>query len=245
MSFYTLAGRAAVATVAALGPVVAAVSGAVSASATTVHHPSVTVRSLPTSHTSGCPQTRNFAARILSDGPAAVRYHWQRSDGARSLPSTLRFRGAGRHSRTVRESWGPFSGDSSGWEELVVSSPDRVTTHRMYFATYCATGVSAIVGASDSSALCSDVYTDLTGEIYLRGTPPTGVRYYWTVDGTVVGDTTITDPAVLASGEFDPTFQYAFIAPAGSTLHEADFYAETIDGSASDSSAIDFEVDCA
>ncbi len=245
MSFKNLASRAAVATIATLVPVVAAVSGAGSASATTAH-PAVTVRALPMSHTSGCPQTTNLSARILSNGPAVVRFHWLRSDGSSGRTGMLRFRGRGHHSFVVHSDW-QVPDDSTRWEQLVVSSPDHVTTRRMSFTTYCATDVyTAYASATDSSALCGDVYTDLGGMIELSGTPPTSLRYYWIVDGTIVGDTTVTDPATLASGVLNPTFHYAFIASRGTTYHDAVLYAETTDGSASSTSnAAYFTTTCA
>jgi hypothetical protein len=246
MSFKNLASRAAVATIATLVPVVAAVSGAASASATTVHHPSVTVRALPMSQTSGCPQTTNLSARILSNGPAIVRFHWLRSDGTSGRTGMLHFRGSGHHSFDVHADW-QVPDDSIRWEQLIVTSPDRVTTRRMSFTTYCATNVYvAYASATDSSALCSDVYTDLGGMIELGGTAPTSLRYYWTVDGTVVGDTTVTDPTTLASGVLSPTFHYAFIASRATPYHDAVLHAETSDGSASSTSnAAYFTTTCA
>jgi hypothetical protein len=232
MTHNNLANRAAVALFAALVAVVAAVLGASSASATVAHRASVLVRAGTTSQTAGCPQTTSFAARIVSDGPALVRYHWRRSDGAVSTNRTLRFRGAGRHTRTVRDSWGPASDDYSGWEQLVVTNPDRVVTRQLRFATSCATHIAIFsAGATSSSAVCDDVYTDLDGMVNIGGTIPPGVRYYWTVDGTVVGDTTITDPATLA-GDLNLSYHYAFIPPAGTTGHYVVLYVEATDGSA-------------
>jgi hypothetical protein len=248
MTLHNLTTRAArsavVALTAAALSLVTLVLGAGRAGATT--RPGVTVRVGAMSHTSGCPQTTEFTARILSQGPALVRYHWVRSDGSSSPQRSLRFRGPGRHSYAVHESWA-VPDDSTRWEKLVVTSPDRVSTRRMYFTTYCATQVWVdYATATDSSALCDDVFTNLGGAIAIWGTPPPGVRYYWTVDGTVVGDTTVTDYATIASGEIDPTYFYSFIPPHGTTSHSVVLHAEATDGSSSwDSPATSFTTTCA
>ncbi len=232
-----------VALIAGIVSLIAAMLGASPASATT---PSVTVRAAGINHPYSCPQTNTFNARILSNGPANVSYHWKRSDGSVGPTRALHFRGAGRHSSTVHDTW-QISVNYSGWERLVVTSPNRVETREMFFDTECATGLdSAWATATDSSALCGDVYTDLGGQIFFWGTPPAGVRYYWTVDGTRVGDTTVTDPSVLASGGISPTFHYAFIATAGTTGHSVHLHAETTDGTLlSDSPVAFFDTTCA
>ena len=241
----TRAMRAAVVALAAVVlSLVAAMLGAGPAGATT-GHPAVTVRAGGTSHPFGCPQTTTLTARILSNGPAFVRYHWLRSDGAVSRQQTLRFRGAGRHVFAVHTEW-QVPDTSTRWEQLVVTSPDRVSTHWIYFTTECATQIlGGWATATDSSALCDDVYTDLGGEIFLWGTPPSGLRYYWTVDGTTVGAGTETDPTTLASGGVSPTFHYAFIAARGTTFHTVVLHAETSDGSVSwDSPTTSFSTTC-
>jgi hypothetical protein len=248
MTVSTLATRATRNTVVALTAgilsTLAAVLGAGSASAHTAA-PAVTVRAVGIAQTSGCPQTTTFTARVLSNGPAVVHYHWLRSDGSASPQGTLRFRGRGHHSYAVHYDW-TLSGDVSGWEQLVVTTPDRVATRRMNFSTYCATGVYvADVTATDSSALCSDVYTDLGGELEFWHASD-GIRYYWTVDGTVVGDTTVTDPSVLASGVLNPTFHYAFIPPHGTTYHDVELHIQATDGTGnSDFYSTTFSTTCA
>jgi len=223
--------RAAVVVLAVALSLVALVLSAGAAGATT--RPAVTVRAGGISQPFGCPQTTTLSARILSNGPAFVRYHWLRSDGAVTRQQTLRFRGPGRHVFDVHTEW-QVSDTSTRWEQLVVTSPDRVSTHRIYFSTECATQIlGGWATATDSSALCDDVYTDLGGVVFLWGTPPSSVRYYWTVDGTAVGAGIETDPTTLASGGVRPTFHYAFIAARGTTDHTVALHAESTDGSLS------------
>jgi hypothetical protein len=81
----------------------------------------------------GCPATVKFQGHIETTGPLDVTFDWVRSDGARST-KTLHFAKAGR--KDVRDSWS-ISKTYSGWEQIVITSPNQAQTKRSAFKVTC------------------------------------------------------------------------------------------------------------
>ena len=82
-----------------------------------------------------CPATVRFHGYIETTGRMAVSFDWVRSDGVRTS-RTLHFAKAGR--RNVFDSW-TVSKTYSGWEQIVVTSPNQLETRRSTFQVNCVT----------------------------------------------------------------------------------------------------------
>jgi hypothetical protein len=81
-----------------------------------------------------CPTTVDFRGTITMDGPGAVSYTFERSDGATVPASTLYFAAAG--TKEVRTSW-TLGRTYSGYEKLKVLSPNRLNSSEARFNLSC------------------------------------------------------------------------------------------------------------
>ena len=80
-----------------------------------------------------CPATVRFHGHIETTGPLDVSFDWVRSDGVHAS-RTLRFAKAGR--KDVSDSWS-ISKTYSGWEQIVITSPNHSQTRRATFNVNC------------------------------------------------------------------------------------------------------------
>ncbi|MEV0591676.1 hypothetical protein [Nonomuraea cavernae] len=144
-----------------------------------------------------CPIKVNVSAKISvkATGKTTLAYRWLHGDGSKSKVKTVRIKGHGTKSVTVKQT-ATFKDDvKKGWEAVQVLSPRKVTSKKGYFSVTCAkvieleeaTKVSVRAWASPSSYVGSctpGTKIDFTGLI--RVSDPSWVRYRWILNGKVV-----------------------------------------------------------
>ncbi|GGO67461.1 hypothetical protein [Nonomuraea cavernae] len=144
-----------------------------------------------------CPIKVNVSAKISvkATGKTTLAYRWLHGDGSKSKVKTVRIKGHGTKTVTVKQS-ATFKDDvKKGWEAVQVLSPRKVTSKKGYFSVTCAkvvelkevTKVSVRAWASPSSYVGSctpGTKIDFTGLI--RVSDPSWVRYRWILNGKVV-----------------------------------------------------------
>ena len=87
----------------------------------------------PYSYTGICPKTVNFWATITANGPGAVTYQWERSDGAIAPVQSINFPAAG--SQIVTTIW--TRGGGIGWQCLHILTPNDVVSNQIDFTLTC------------------------------------------------------------------------------------------------------------
>ncbi len=83
--------------------------------------------------TGPCPKAIHFWGTIAANGPGAVTYRWERSDGSALPVGTINFTSAS--SQTVTDLW--TRSDGSGWESLHVLTPNDVSSSQIAFTVTC------------------------------------------------------------------------------------------------------------
>lgn len=164
----------------------------------------------PTSSTT-CPETFTFNGTLTANGAGNVTYQWIRSDGASSPPAALTFLTAGTQN-VLPETWtlGTPGFNFTGWEKILVLSPNSVTSPEANFTLNCppptltpsptptetplppSQVTSATVDPASPAVLttCPGA-VNFSGKITTDG--PTSVTYEWErSDGTKIGPATIS-----------------------------------------------------
>ena len=95
---------------------------------------SVIANSYPTSFTGACPKTFTYYATITANGPGAVTYRWERSDGRYSDIQGISFYEAGTKSTTLQ--W-DLTESASGWYRIHVLSPYDTASNLVYYTLKC------------------------------------------------------------------------------------------------------------
>lgn len=83
-----------------------------------------------------CPTTFNFTAMLTVNGAGTVKYQWEKSDGSAPTPEILNFLGTG--TKTLKTSWKLY-GAYTGWEKLVILSPNSLESNQAEFKLVCPT----------------------------------------------------------------------------------------------------------
>ena len=137
----------------------------------------------PAAVSESCPYTMKFTGALSSDGPAALTFRWERSDGSQSAPQTVTFEQAG--SLPVTDTvQGNASGEYS--DRLHILEPQNFSSSPAYFRLTCpaaqASTFSARVSVTPASysGACPAVF-DFSGTITTDG--PASVRYNWLKSG--------------------------------------------------------------
>jgi hypothetical protein len=81
-----------------------------------------------------CQKSFLFTGTITTNGPATIRYQWDRSDGTSSPPGILQFASAGTHD--VSYIWN-VSDMTQGWAQLHVIEPQDRISETAYFILSC------------------------------------------------------------------------------------------------------------
>ncbi|MFL6231354.1 MAG: RICIN domain-containing protein [Pyrinomonadaceae bacterium] len=92
----------------------------------------------PQAYDGPCPAVIKFNGKITTDGPATVQYVFERSDGASGPVSTLVFDGAG--TKEVSTTWtlgGAALPTYGGWEQIVISAPNKAGSNKAAFKLSC------------------------------------------------------------------------------------------------------------
>ncbi len=84
-------------------------------------------------YTGPCPKTIHFWGTIAANGPGAVTYRWERSDGTMTAAETITFTAAG--SQTVANLW--TRGEGTGWQRLHVLTPNDAVSSQLVFVMTC------------------------------------------------------------------------------------------------------------
>jgi hypothetical protein len=100
-------------------------------------------------YTGSCPVKLQFAWGVLSTAPTEIKYHFERSDGAQAPPGQMGLPRANT-SEDVITTWDlganiPRFADFTGWEELVIDSPNRVS-QKINFTLHCTPATVRIGG---------------------------------------------------------------------------------------------------
>lgn len=85
-------------------------------------------------NSTSCPTFFQFTASITTNGQGTITYHWERSDGASTPPDNLYFEGAG--TKLATSSW-EISASYRGWERLVVTAPNSISSNDATFVLTC------------------------------------------------------------------------------------------------------------
>lgn len=106
---------------------------------------SVTLSASQRSYRGVCPVTIQFRGQITTEGtpPGTVSYQFARSDGASAPSQQLDFDTVG--TKTVGTSW-RLNRSLRGWQQLVVTSPNRVESTRAGFQVTCLTNADQFIG---------------------------------------------------------------------------------------------------
>lgn len=100
---------------------------------------SVAAAVAPSTYAGSCSPGKKFefSAVLTANAAGTVTYKWTRSDGAGSPNETVSFSGAG--TQTVTDSWtlGGPGFTYSGWEKVVVSSPNSIESNQASFTLAC------------------------------------------------------------------------------------------------------------
>ena len=99
---------------------------------------SATLTASRTAYEGGCPVNINFQGQLTTAGtaPGEVTYAFARSDNLMSPPQSLNFAATG--TQNVSSTWRVES-SMNGWQQLVVSSPNEITSERANFSVRCVT----------------------------------------------------------------------------------------------------------
>jgi hypothetical protein len=95
---------------------------------------SVIANTSPTNFTGACPKTFTYYASITANGPGAVTYRWERSDGKYSDVQAISFYEAGTKTATMQ--W-DLSESSSGWYRIHVLTPYDAASNPVYYTLKC------------------------------------------------------------------------------------------------------------
>lgn len=159
----------------------------------------------PPSYSGDCPGNFVFTGVITANGPGAVTYQWERSDGAASTEQTLNFSAAG--SQNVTSEWSLFA-DASGWERLHILSPIDLTSAQASFTMTC----------TPTNALYRfDKYpngTDITSSVVLSGDEFNQYKLflYGKPEGPYCSDA--TKAAILTAGTYGVPYNFVTTARA-------------------------------
>lgn len=94
----------------------------------------IIVDASPVTFTAKCPAVFSLTGEITANGPGAVTYRWDKSDGSSSADQTITFAGLG--SQTVSTQWsGPPTG--AGWAKLHILTPKEVVSSPANFTNGC------------------------------------------------------------------------------------------------------------
>lgn len=153
----------------------------------------------PRNYSGQCPVEITFSAkiRVKLQGVTKVQYRWLHGDGSKSKIKTLRLKGNGVKSVTVKEK-ATFDEDLKGWQALQILKPYKVTTAKRYFTVSCQEPtkiripkkprhIKAHVNVEPSHyyGFCTPGNSIVAkGTIY--ASRPTWVRYRWIHNGRVV-----------------------------------------------------------
>jgi len=100
-------------------------------------------------YTGACPVQLQFAWGVLATAPTEIKYHFERSDGAQAPPGQKNLPKANT-SEDVITTWDlganiPRFADFTGWEELVIDTPNKVS-QKINFTLHCASAAVRIGG---------------------------------------------------------------------------------------------------
>jgi hypothetical protein len=133
-------------------------------------------------YSGSCPVDLKFDWGVISTGPAAITYSITRSDGGHSAHTRTLYLPEYR-SVPVVEEWRlgantPQFADYSGWMELVIESPNPVTS-RIDFTIHCGSSATVRVGGSAFFA-----NAQLARDHRYTGACPVDLKFDWGVIGT-------------------------------------------------------------
>jgi hypothetical protein len=94
----------------------------------------VTANTEPSTFSGPCPKIFTFYATITANGPGAVTYRWERSDGAYSETQSVTFYEAGI--KTMTSQW-ELGESASGWHRIHILTPNNMSSNQVYYTLTC------------------------------------------------------------------------------------------------------------
>jgi eukaryotic-like serine/threonine-protein kinase len=142
------------------------------------------------------PSSFTYSGTLTATAPGTVKYQWVYSSGQPGPVQTVSFTSAGH--KTVSGETVKAEKASTGWAELTVVSPVKVTSNKASYRLLCNKGASQI-GASasvqvpPSTTTCPATPPKLTATGSITDTKAGTVTYYWALsDGTNSAPATLT-----------------------------------------------------
>lgn len=146
-----------------------------------------------------CPAKVDFSAKIKVPvkGKTELAYRWLHGDGSKSKVHTVKLKGKGVKTVTVKQSI-TFDEDVKGWEAIQILGPKKVTSKKGYFSVSCQeplkevrthldVSVKARAWATPSSYAGRCTPGNKIGFVGLiEADRPTWVRYRWLLNGDAV-----------------------------------------------------------
>jgi len=156
---------------------------------------SVIANTSPTNFAGACPKTFTYYATITANGPGAVTYRWERSDGRYSEVQGISFYEAGTKTTTLQ--W-DLSESATGWYRIHVLSPYDTASNPVYYTLKCdgslVTGITVGVDQYPFTGPCPKTIR-FWGTITASG--PGTVIYSWERSD----NTTVMAPETLTFAE--------------------------------------------
>jgi hypothetical protein len=132
-------------------------------------------------YTGTCPVKLQFAWGVIPNERTEISYHFERSDGAQA-PHGRKFLSKANASEDVITTWDlganiPRFADFTGWENLVIDSPNKVS-QKINFTLHCLPPTVRIGGWALTN------YGNLVKDFVYSGTCPVHLQFAWGVLST-------------------------------------------------------------
>jgi hypothetical protein len=142
------------------------------------------------------PSSFTYSGTLTATAPGTVKYQWVYSSGKPGPVQTVSFTSAG--DKTVSGETVTAKKAGSGWAELTVISPVKLTSNKASYKLLCNQGASQIsasasVAVPASSTTCPATPPKLTATGSISDSKAEAVTYYWALsDGTNSAPATVT-----------------------------------------------------